>query len=439
MSRQEIKKRSKKRTFLLNEADFVNINVSGIRYETLKSTLERFPLTLLGNYERRKRYYVPSRNCYFFDRNCQSFESILYYYQSGGILIRPETVPMFIFNAEVEFFDLGQDTLNALLGKERYSFTSKEVALLPKNKWQRGVWQLFEEPDSSTAARCIACFSIAVIATSIILFCMETMPMFQVQQGLEGEGAQPANNTNSELYDEHGHKETTAQAWFVLELCCIGWFTLEYVVRFASSPHKWIFFTSFLNVVDLLAILPYFIILSVSAGHKSPMLRVIRLVRVFRVFKLSRHSNGLQVLGYTLRASISELCMLMFFLLIAVILFSSAIYYAEHGENRGEFESIPDAFWYSLVTMSTVGYGDKAPKTFLGKVIGSLCAVSGVLTIALPVPVIVSNFEYFYKMERLEDKENMHQHLIADKEDYGVEDDEFKDTTPYEEKQLSEP
>ena len=93
--------------------------------------------------------------------------------------------------------------------------------------------------------------------------------------------------------------------------------------------------------------------------------------------------------------------MLIFFLAIAVILFSSAIYYAENGHNP-MFRSIPDAFWYSLVTMTTVGYGDKSPITFVGKVIGSLCAISGVLTIALPVPVIVSNFEFFYK--RLKDR-----------------------------------
>ena len=130
------------------------------------------------------------------------------------------------------------------------------------------------------------------------------------------------------------------------------------------------------------------------------VLRVFRLVRVFRIFKLSRHSMGLQILGETLRASISELGMLVFFLMLGVILFSSAIYYAEQGKND-KFKSIPDAFWYSLVTMTTVGYGDLVPKTLLGKIIGSFCALSGVLTIALPVPVIVSNFEFFYKRDRL--------------------------------------
>lgn len=131
----------------------------------------------------------------------------------------------------------------------------------------------------------------------------------------------------------------------------------------------------------------------------TAILRVIRLVRVFRIFKLSRHSKGLQILGMTLKASLRELGLLMFFLLIGVILFSSAIYYAEAGSERSYFKSIPDAFWWAVVTMTTVGYGDMVPHDFWGKIVGSLCAIAGVLTLSLPVPVIVSNFNYFYHRE----------------------------------------
>ena len=137
-----------------------------------------------------------------------------------------------------------------------------------------------------------------------------------------------------------------------------------------------------------------------SHAMSLAILRVVRLVRVFRIFKLSRHSKGLQILGQTIRASMRELGLLIFFLMICVVLFSSAVYFAEAGlDEESHFRSIPDAFWWAVVTMTTVGYGDMRPISAWGKLVGSMCAIAGVLTIALPVPVIVSNFNYFYHRE----------------------------------------
>jgi len=87
------------------------------------------------------------------------------------------------------------------------------------------------------------------------------------------------------------------------------------------------------------------------------------------------------------------------------VLFSSTVYFAEAGSPHSHFKSIPDGFWWAVVTMTTVGYGDMTPVGVWGKIVGSLCAIAGVLTIALPVPVIVSNFNYFYHRET--DQEEM--------------------------------
>lgn len=199
-----------------------------------------------------------------------------------------------------------------------------------------------------------------------------------------------------------------SEPFFIIETVCIVWFTTELLIRFASCPNHLAFFKNIMNVIDVFAIAPYFITLGTVIADEGrsnnqamslAILRVIRLVRVFRIFKLSRHSKGLQILGQTIRASMRELGLLIFFLFICVVLFSSAVYFAEADDPASHFTSIPDAFWWAVVTMTTVGYGDMRPTTPWGKLVGSMCAIAGVLTIALPVPVIVSNFNYFYHRE----------------------------------------
>jgi len=260
------------------------------------------------------------------------------------------------------------------------------------------------------AARLIALLSVVVILLSIVIFCLETLPQFRHYHARNM--SYPNTNTSDTLVAEMFVEDDIPRQddpFFVIETVCIIWFTSELVVRFAACPDHFAFFRNIMNVIDLLAIVPYFIALGTFLADEGQsnnqamsftVLRVIRLVRVFRIFKLSRHSKGLQVLGQTIHASMRELGLLIFFLFICVILFSSAVYFAEAGQERqSHFDSIPHAFWWAVVTMTTVGYGDMHPTSEWGKLIGSMCAIAGVLTIALPVPVIVSNFNYFYHRE----------------------------------------
>ncbi|XP_044039644.1 potassium voltage-gated channel subfamily A member 1 [Siniperca chuatsi] len=376
----------------------VVINVSGLKFETQLKTLTQFPDTLLGDPDKRIRYFDPLRNEYFFDRNRPSFDAILYYYQSGGRLKRPVNVPFDIFSEEVKFYELGEEAI--LKFREDEGFVKEEEKPLPEDEFKRQIWLLFEYPESSSPARGIAVVSVLVIVISIVIFCLETLPEFRDEK----EYLQPRHNSTQ---PDHGFTPFN-DPFFIVETVCIIWFSFEIIVRFFASPSKPAFFKNIMNSIDIVSILPYFITLGTDlAQHQGngqqamsfAILRIIRLVRVFRIFKLSRHSKGLQILGHTLRASMRELALLIFFLVIGVILFSSAVYFAEADEPTSQFTSIPDAFWWAVVTMTTVGYGDMKPITVGGKIVGSLCAIAGVLTIALPVPVIVSNFNYFYHRE----------------------------------------
>ena len=107
-----------------------------------------------------------------------------------------------------------------------------------------------------------------------------------------------------------------------------------------------------------------------------------------------------QVLVYAIKASIQELLMLFIFLLIGMLIFSTMIYYAERKnatEGGDNFPTIPMGFWWSIITMTTVGYGDVYPTTPVGYVVGTACSVCGVLLVALTIPVISNNFTLFYR------------------------------------------
>jgi hypothetical protein len=206
-------------------------------------------------------------------------------------------------------------------------------------------------------------------------------------------------------------------------------FTAEYLLRLFAAPLRWKFMRSVMSVIDVVAIMPYYIGLFMNNDEVSGAFVTLRVFRVFRIFKFSRHSQGLRILGYTLKSCASELGFLVFSLAMAIIIFATVMFYAEKNVDGTNFTSIPAAFWYTIVTMTTLGlvllissqqelkkkssisflfvllsYGDMVPETIAGKIVGGVCSLSGVLVIALPVPVIVSNFSRIYHQSQRADK-----------------------------------
>lgn len=159
----------------------LTINVSGRRFQTYQSTLERYPNTLLGNQRRRTFFYDTETDEYFFDRHCLSFEAILYYYQSYGRLRRPDNVPLDTFFEEITFFDLGNDVIKQVRQDEDVEEAHK--ILLPTNGFCRHVWANLEYPQYSITGIVFNIISTFFVLLSAIELAVETLPKYRETAG----------------------------------------------------------------------------------------------------------------------------------------------------------------------------------------------------------------------------------------------------------------
>jgi voltage-gated potassium channel len=131
-------------------------------------------------------------------------------------------------------------------------------------------------------------------------------------------------------------------------------------------------------------------------------LRILRLFRLIRVMKLGRYSDAMKMFHAVIAKTKEELLLALSILFIVLVLASSAMYYAEHDVQPEKFANIPDAMWWAVVTLATVGYGDIYPVTTLGKVIGGVVVVTGIAIFALPAAILSAGF-----IEEIQDKKTV--------------------------------
>ncbi|XP_031438821.1 potassium voltage-gated channel subfamily D member 2 isoform X2 [Clupea harengus] len=388
--------RDKKRT----QDGLIILNVSGSRFQTWRNTLERYPDTLLGSTE-RDFFYHEETNEYFFDRDPDIFRHILNFYRTGK-LHYPRHECISAYDEELAFFGIIPEIIGDCCYEEYKDRRRENAERIQDDEdsnnnndnvpldlsFRESMWRAFENPHTSTMALVFYYVTGFFIAVSVLANVVETVPCGKTQ-----------NRVEESCGDRY------SLAFFCLDTACVMIFTVEYLLRLMVAPNRFKFVKSVMSVIDVVAIMPYYIGLVMADNEDvSGAFVTLRVFRVFRIFKFSRHSAGLRILGYTLKSCASELGFLLFSLTMAIIIFATVMFYAEKGSSASKFTSIPAAFWYTIVTMTTLGYGDMVPKTIVGKVFGSICSLSGVLVIALPVPVIVSNFSRIYHQSQRADK-----------------------------------
>lgn len=165
-------------------------------------------------------------------------------------------------------------------------------------------------------------------------------------------------------------------------------FTLEYAARIACAQRPLRYVISFYGIVDLLAIVPTYLMVLLPGAQSFAVIRALRLLRAFRVFKLAHMLSEASALRRAVWASRAKILVFLTFVLIIVVIVGAAMHLIE-GEPSG-FTSIPESMYWAIVTMTTVGYGDVAPQTPLGKTMAGLMMVLGYSLIIIPTGIVTT-------------------------------------------------
>ena len=163
-------------------------------------------------------------------------------------------------------------------------------------------------------------------------------------------------------------------------------FTIEYMLRIYSVQKPWKYIFSFMGIVDFLAIIPTYLVFIYAPIGVLVDIRILRLLRIFRVFKLSSYLRGAYTMQIALRSSRPKIIVFLLSVVLLVVLLGTLMYVVE-GQQNG-FDNIPKSIYWSVVTLTTVGYGDVVPVTALGKLIASIIMIMGYGIIAVPTGIV---------------------------------------------------
>ncbi|XP_073716980.1 potassium voltage-gated channel subfamily V member 2 [Misgurnus anguillicaudatus] len=403
----------------------LNLNVGGKSYRITYKMAARYPQSRIGRLATSTDLnvkldlcddYVVKDNEYFFDRDPDVFNSIFNFYRTGVLWIKEEVCPR-NFLEEINYWGVRikytQRCCRILL-EEKHDELREQLKVQKEleaeveteeneemfegmyfgNK-RKALWNLMENPFSSVPAKIMSVASSVFVMVSLVTMTLNTVD--------EMENMTSINQFSGKSYAE------------LVETFCITFFTIEYLLRLVSTPDLRRFAKSVLNAFDLIAILPQILQIVTesfetrSSGKQNPdietigqvskvgqVLRIMRLMRIFRILKLARHSTGMRAFGFTLRKCYQQVGCLFLFIAMGIFTFSAMVYSVEHDAPRTKFTSIPIAWWWASVSISTVGYGDMYPETLLGRIFAFGCISFGIILNGLPISILFNKFSDYY-------------------------------------------
>lgn len=230
----------------------------------------------------------------------------------------------------------------------------------PQAPWRRRLHEVIFESDTAAGQR-FDKWIVAAILVSVGIVVIDSVPSFRLRFG----------------------STLNAAEWFFTAV-----FTIEYLARLAAVRNQLRYAFSFFGIVDLLSVLPTYLAIFFPESHALIDVRILRLLRIFRIFKLADYLVEYQLLAEALAASRRKILVFLSAVMMVVLIMGTLLYVVE-GPEHG-FVDIPTSVYWAITTITTVGFGDIAPKTDAGRFIASFCMLIGWGTLAVPTGIFTA-------------------------------------------------
>lgn len=228
----------------------------------------------------------------------------------------------------------------------------------PGPRWRSKLHEVIFESETPAGKAFDISLLIAIVA-SVLVVVLESVPSVRA---------------------EHGRAFWAAEWGFTIL------FTVEYLLRLISVRQPGRYARSFFGIVDVLAVLPTYLSVLMPGAQALLVVRALRLLRIFRILKLGEYLGEARMLTLALKASVRKILVFLAVVLVMVLIIGSLMYMVETPESG--FTSIPQSIYWAIVTLTTVGYGDIAPQTVLGRILASLVMILGYGLIAVPTGIV---------------------------------------------------
>ncbi|RQO31834.1 ion transporter [Taibaiella sp. KBW10] len=239
--------------------------------------------------------------------------------------------------------------------------------MIPEEGWRKQVYRIIYYSDTP-AGKLFDIILLGAIVLSAVLIIMESLP---------------------------GNYSKHFNAFYISEWILTIFFTLEYMLRLLCIKNNRAYVLSTLGIIDLLALLPFYLSLVFPGAHFLMIIRLLRLLRVFRIFRLMAYLKDAAYILNALRNSYRKIFIFLFFISVISVVVGALMYVIEDGRNG--FHSIPESIYWAIVTITTVGYGDISPGTAIGKFFAVILMLCGYSIIAVPTGIVGQEFKKIKK------------------------------------------